>query len=276
MKEKEMTVIGTITRDRIHFHDNTTIETFGGSPWFAVEIVNKLSAPINIVTNVGKDFPLNIIPDDMQKSSKIDTSDETTTTLDIFPDEENVPAIVRNFTGDIKNIDFLKGKIVIVSSLFQEVSLKLIQKLRDKFQTIILDIQGFTRPPFENNINLSDNKKTEPKNLQEICKSIDILKCNDNELDAILREESFQEKIDKLHRFGLKSIIITKGKDGCLVSTNFVLTEFKAKTVRTANTVGAGDKFLILVSAFLLKNNTLEKSIELAQRKLEEIMEENI
>lgn len=270
-----ITVIGTITKDKIHSRIGTR-EAFGGTPWFAVEIVKKLGAPISIVTNVGKDFPLNKIPDDMLKHSKIDTTNEITTTLDIFADEDNVPAIIRNFTEDIKNIDSLEGKIVIISPLFQEIRPTSIKKLRDKFNTIILDIQGFTRPPFKNGMLLSDNIKVQPENLQDICRKVDILKCSDNELNAMFGEESMQDKLNKLHNFGVKSVIVTREEKGCMASTTLGFTEFKAKPVRTANTVGAGDKFLILISTFLLINNSLEKSIALAQRELGKMMEEDL
>lgn len=270
-----LTVIGTITRDNIHFR-NDIRESFGGSPWFAVEIAKELGIPISIVTNVGKDFPLNKIPENIRKISKVDTTNELTTTIDIFVDQENVPAIIRNFTGKIKNIDSLEGDIVIISTLFQEIRAKSIKKLRGKFNTIILDIQGFTRIPFKNDMRLSDNIKIQPENIQDICKRIDILKCSDNELSAIFGEQSLMEKLEKLHNLGVKHVIITNGEKGCLLSNKGILTEFRAKSIKNANTVGAGDKFLIFVSAFLTSNNSLANAVELAQRRLEKIMEETI
>lgn len=272
---KEITVIGTITKDNIYFR-NERRESFGGSPWFAVEIAKKLKTPISIVTNVGRDFPLDKIPDDILRSSKVNATNKETTTLDIFADKENVPAFIRNFTGKIKNIDSLEGKILIISPLFQEIGPKSIKKLKNKFNTIILDIQGFTRPSFKKNMLLSNDIKILPKNLQDICRTVDILKCSENELIAMSGNQLIQDKIEELHEWGVKSIIITKGEKGCLVSNNSVLSEFKARPVRNANTVGAGDKFLILVATFLMVDSSLQQSIELAQRKLEKMMEENL
>lgn len=270
-----ITVIGTITKDNIHFR-NQTRESFGGSPWFAIEIARELKMPISIVTNVGKDFPLNTIPDDILKSSKVDTTNGETTIIDIFADEKNVPAIIKNFTGKIKNIDSLEGGIVIISTLFQEIRPKSIKKLRGKFDTIILDIQGFTRPSFTKDMRLSDDIKTQPENLQDVCKAVDILKCSENELDALFERQSVQNKLKRLHDWGVENVIMTKGEKGCLLSTNSVVTEFQARIIRNASTVGAGDKFLILVGTFLMADNSLAKSIELAQRKLEKIMEGNL
>jgi sugar/nucleoside kinase (ribokinase family) len=272
---KTLTVIGTITKDIIHFR-NEVRESFGGSPWFAVEISKELKTPISIVTNVGKDFPLNKIPDDILSLSKVDTVNEVTTTLDIFSDEKNVPAIAKSFTGRIKNIDSLEGGVVIISTLFQEIRPKSIKKLRDKFDTIILDIQGFTRPSFTKDMCLSDDIKTQPENLEDVCRTVDILKCSENELDVLFEKQSIQNKFKMLHDWGVKNVIMTKGEKGCLLSTNSLVTEFQARTIKNASTVGAGDKFLILVGTFLVADNSLPKSIELAQRELERMMEENL
>lgn len=269
------TVIGTITKDNIHSR-NKKKELFGGAPWFAVEIAEELEIPVRIVTNVGKDFPLDKIPDNILRLSKISIVGEQTTSLDIFASEKNVPAIVRSFTGEIKDIESLTGHLAIISPLFQETNPSSIMKLREQFDTIILDIQGFTRPPFTENMRLSDGIKTHPENLPELLKAIDILKCSDNELEAMFRGQPTQSKLKNLHNLGIKSIIVTKGKEGCILSKNSVTTEFRAKSVPNANIVGAGDKFIILVGIFLLYNNSLEKSIELAQRKLEKMMEKTL
>lgn len=272
----DLTIVGTITIDRLHFRDHTR-ESFGGAPWFATELSDLSGIKVGIVTNVGKDFPIEKISKPILKASKIDATHKKTTTLDIFPDQKGVPAIVKDLTGRIRSLDSLEGKVVVVSPLFQEVSTKLIKKLKKKFTTIVIDIQGFTRPPFKQNIKLSDKMKKEPKELSQLCKVADIIKFNENELNAVLPGLSLRKKLTALHSWGVNNIVITQADKACLISrSNEQLKTVPVKPVETSDTVGAGDKFLILLGTFLAKNNSLENSVINAQRSLQTIMEKKV
>lgn len=269
----DLTIIGTITFDRLHFRDHTR-ESFGGAPWFAIELNQNKKLKIGIATNIGKDFPTEKIPERIFEASKINIVNETTTTLDIFPDQKGIPAKVRNFTGEIKNIDSLKGKVVIISPLFQEIPIKSIKQCRKRFTIMIIEIQGFTRPRFKQNMKLSNDIKTAPKKLSQLCKIADVIKFSENELDAILPELLLEEKLNKLHTWGLKNIVITQSNKGCLISErNSKIKTIQTKAVSLTNTVGAGDKFVFLLGTFLAKNNSFKDSVIKAQRSLQILME---
>lgn len=269
----DVTIIGTITIDRLHFRGG--IRNFiGGIPWFAIELSQDTNVKLGIITNIGEDFPIVKIPSSIFKASKINVLDRKTTTLDIFPDQKGVPAKVKNFTGRIPNQDLPTGSVVIISPLFQEVSVNSIEKLRAKFTTIIVDIQGFTRPPFKPNMRLSDDIKSEPQELAQLCKTADVIKFSENEFDVVLQGLAFADKLKTFHSWGLKNIIITKSDNGCLISTaNSQPKQLPVKPIKIHNTIGAGDKFLILFGIFLSRNNSFENSVTKAQGKLHKIME---
>lgn len=272
----DLTIVGTITFDRLHFRDHTQ-ESFGGIPWFAIEFSQNEKIKIGILTNVGENFPMEKIPSRILKASKVNLVGKNTTTLDIFPDQRGVPAKVKNFTGEIQHIDLSTGKVVIVSPLFQEISLNSIKKLKPKFTTIVVDIQGFTRPPFKPNMRLSDDIKTEPKELQQLCKIADAIKFSENEINVVLPRFPLTKKIETLHSWGLKNIVITKSDKGCLISTTNSQTKtLSTKSITTSDTIGAGDKLLILLGTFLAKDNTFEDSVIKAQNKLHRMMEAKI
>jgi hypothetical protein len=272
----DLTIIGTITVDRLHFRHQVR-ESLGGIPWFATELSPNERLKMRIVTNVGKDFPFKKVPKHILKASKINIVCGNTTTLDIFPDRKGVPAIVKNFTGETKNINSLRGKVIIISPLFQEISVKSIKKLRAKFTIMIVDIQGFTRQSFKQNMKLSDDIKTEPRVLPQLCKIADIIKFSENEFDAIMPKLSLEEKLLTLHNLGLKNVIVTQSDKGCIISMNDSQPKIlSVKPIRISDTVGAGDKFLILLGTFLAKNDSLEKSVVKAQRKLQTLMREQI
>jgi len=272
----DLTIIGTITIDRLHTLDKVE-KLFGGIPWFAIELSQDTNVKVGIITNIGEDFPKGNIPEFISKTSKINIVGKRTTALDIFPNQKGVPAKIRNFTGTIHLRDLPIGKVAIISPLFQEVSLNSIKKLRSKFTTIIIDIQGFTRPQFKLNMRLSDDIKTEPKELSQLCKIADIIKFSVNEFEVVLRGLSLTEKLKTLHSWGLNNIIVTKSDKGCLISTaNSQPKLLPVKPILTNKTVGAGDKFLILMGTFLARNNTFENSVIKAQSKLQKIMEVQI
>ena len=272
----ELTIIGTITVDRLHFRHQIR-ESLGGIPWFATELNPNERLKMRIVTNVGKDFPFKKVPKHILKASKINVVCGNTTTLDIFPDRKGVPAIVKDFTGEIKNINSLRGKVIIISPLFQEISVKSIKKLRAKFTTMIIDIQGFTRQSFKQNMKLSDDIKAEPKELPQLCKLADVMKFSENEFEVVFPGLPLSKRLETLHSWGLKNIVITKSDKGCLISTtNSQPKTLSVKSVAISDTIGAGDKFLILLGTFLVKNNNFEDSVMKAQRKLQMIMKAQV
>lgn len=269
----DLTVIGTITVDRLHF-GKKIIESLGGAPWFAVELSKSNNIKLGIVTNVGTNFPNSKFPKRILLSSRINKVGEETTTLDIFPDKKGVPASIKVFTGPILKASSLKGKVVIISPLLQEASIEFIKKLKSKFGTIIIDVQGFTRPAFKPDMNLSDDIKKEPKNLRQLCQIADVVKFSENEFEVVLPDMMFLKKLERLHSWGLKNIVVTMSGKGCLISSiNSKPKTLPVKRIKATNIVGAGDKFLILLGEFLAKNNSLEESVIKAQSKLSTIME---
>lgn len=270
---KTITVVGTITKDIIHFSNNK-LEVYGGAPWFAVGILRNKDVNLNIITNVGIDFSLSQIPAKIRRGSFISVNTPKTTHIDVYPEKKGVPGKVVDFTGAIKKDNFGDGDIAIISPLFNEVSLDVLKILRGKNKIVILDIQGFTRQKFKQNLFLNDMQKKDPKNLKQICNQVDLLKCSDNEFNILLKDKKIiSEKLKLIHSWGVEHVIITKGKDGCLLSSqNREVKEYKTNNKIIKNTVGAGDKFLILVGFYLLKTNSIDIAINNALEELERIM----
>ncbi len=102
--------------------------------------------------------------------------------------------------------------------------------------------------------------------LKKILAKIDILILNQEEASFLTKipfkkEKQIFEKLDKLCP-GIA--IMTKGKDGVVVSDGEFI--YSAKTLKTqvADTVGAGDAFASgFVSAFIKENGNIEKAIQL-------------
>ncbi len=270
---KQLTIIGTITKDKLYFKDST-VNIFGGAPWFASELSKKFQIPLQIATTIGEDFSLKDLSSHVLPSSVINKVKGRNTSIEIYMTKKELPAIVTNFSGKIKNTDKLNaGSVLIVSTLFNEVDLPSLKKLRKKFNTIILDIQGYTRPTYHKGILLSDKIKKQPENLTDICQAIDIMKLNESEFKVLFPNRSLKQKMINLHNLGIQSIILTKGKKGCALSTGKQIIQFKSNKSGVKNFLGAGDKFLILIGKFLLEGNLITKSLPKAQRELEKLID---
>ncbi len=270
---KQLTIIGTITKDKLYFKDSV-VDILGGAPWFASELSKKFQIPLQLATNIGEDFSSKELSHYVLPSSVVNKIKGKNTSIEIYMTKKELPAIVTNFSGKIKNTDRLEaGSVLIVSTLFDEVDLPSLKKLRNKFNTIILDIQGYTRPTYFKGIHLSDKIKKQPENLKNICKMIDIMKLNESEFKVLFPNRSVKQKMNNLHKLGIKSIILTKGKKGYVLSTDKQIISFKSNKSGVKNFLGAGDKFLILVGKFLLEGNLIAQSLPKAQLELEKLID---
>lgn len=274
MTEKPLVVVGTITIDRIHTQEKD-IELVGGSPWFASQLALNLEQELSLITNVGFNFDLSVLRQDLRQNSDIRIKNSETTLLEIFPEKPGVPAVVKSFTGDIEPQHLPSRSVVVISTLFQEVTTNVLSSLKQAQNTILLDIQGFTRPEFANNINLSDSIKRQPENLELLCAWADVLKISENELESLFPDLTIEQKLEKLHQLGLKSAIVTLGSKGAILSqAGEAMQHFQVEKVEGANIIGAGDKFLILVGSYLSKNYNLAEAITLAQAEITKLLQE--
>jgi sugar/nucleoside kinase (ribokinase family) len=123
----------------------------------------------------------------------------------------------------------------------------------------------------ENNIKIAVNPghsqlSLPKKTLKEILAKVNILILNQEEASFLTKTPYKKEgqiftKLDKLCP-GIA--IMTKGKDGVVVSDGEFIYSAKALRTEVADTVGAGDAFASgFVSAYIKENNNIEKAIQL-------------
>lgn len=123
----------------------------------------------------------------------------------------------------------------------------------------------------ENNIKIAVNpghtQLSLPKQtLKKIFAKIDILILNQEEASLLTKTPFKKEKLvfKKLDKLCPGIAIMTKGKEGVVVSDGEFIYSAKALKTELADTVGAGDAFGSgFVSAFIKENGNIEKAIQL-------------
>ncbi len=101
----------------------------------------------------------------------------------------------------------------------------------------------------------------------EILKNVDFLMPNEHEILLLQKKRyaDFKEAAKSLLKKGVKNVVITLGKKGCLLVNKNGEKFFKALKVKAVDTVGAGDCFTgSFAAALTLFNYNTENAIELA------------
>jgi ribokinase len=123
----------------------------------------------------------------------------------------------------------------------------------------------------ENNIKIAVNPgnsqlSLSKKTLKKIFAKVNILILNQEEASILTKTSYKKERLvfKKLDKLCPGITIMTKGKDGVLVSDGEFIYNAKSLKIDVADTVGAGDAFASgFVSAFIKENQDIEKAIQL-------------
>lgn len=105
--------------------------------------------------------------------------------------------------------------------------------------------------------------------IQELIRSCDFLKCNDDELSIIVQyyrinENTLERKLRALSsRIGLSHICVTEGGKGASLLFEGTFYHFKGFPIQVADTVGAGDSFLAMLVYDLFLSRKVEPDIAL-------------
>jgi sugar/nucleoside kinase (ribokinase family) len=148
--------------------------------------------------------------------------------------------------NDIPEIYF-KSRCIHLGPVFNEIIPNLISEVRDVFELVSLDGQGFTR---------SLDEKTrkvihEPwLNYEEYLPKLDVLKVDDTEIKGITGSKNLQEAIDLALDTGLKLLVVTQAHKGAIIYHEKEKFEIPAIPTNVIDETGAGDTF---ITAFLLE-----------------------
>lgn len=121
---------------------------------------------------------------------------------------------------------------------------------------------------YENNKRVMLNVAPARELDEGILEKIDILVVNETEAETISGEimEHIGEEgiVDKLLDLGVRTVVLTLGKRGCILKNDQIDLRVPAFTVKTTDTTGAGDTFCGALAARLSKGHSWNEALEFA------------
>lgn len=240
-------------------------QAMGGKGANQALAIHRLGGDVKFITSMGKDSNgLNSL--EYYKEEKLDVS------LSLIVD--NTPSGVAMIWVDEKG----ENSIVIISGANEMLSSGYIHEIEKEILKADLIVMQMEIPydtvktvcniAYEHNKQILLNVAPARKLDADIIKKITILVVNETEAETISGEviEDIGEEaiVDKILALGVKTVILTLGKRGCILKNEQIYLREPAFTVKTVDTTAAGDTFCGALAAGLSKGYSWNEILKFA------------
>jgi len=251
----DLVTVGHLSIDRIISPKIPTTEpALGGPPTYVSLAARKLDAKVSMISKVGGDFPSEYVV--WLRANGVDLSglkqvrDASTTRFLLKYEKGERQLQLKSRAPPISAEDVpssLRAKAVHIAPIANELSQNVVDKLRASTDTLSLDPQGFVRRFDERgNVKLSRLVET------GILRHIDVYKSSLSEIRAATGVTNLQLAVQKIHRYGPRTVMVTRGMKGSTLFFNQELYEIPVCKPRVVKDLtGAGDAF---IGAFLAEH----------------------
>lgn len=242
--------VGHLCIDHIFLPDNPTpFVTLGGSAAYVSFAARRLNAKTAIISKVGEDFPTAYswwLKDEGVDLSWIVKAEGVGTTSFMLKYSKNLSnriLCLRNKAPNITVADLpssLRAKIIHIAPIAGEVTFSVAEKLRGCADALSLDPQGLVRK-------FGEKGKVKHGSLEEkrILELVDVYKSSLAEVKAVTQTSDIKLAMKKIHDFGIKTVIVTLGVRGALLSADGSIHKIPAyKPEKIVDPTGAGDAFI--------------------------------
>jgi len=271
----DIVILGHIAKDIIEV-DGTSYSSIGGAVYYGGIAGRHMGLKITVISKLKEaDFP---ILNDFKKNGinyYISPSRETSGLRNIYSSKNMEIRICKplGFAGLFKKEDIPEFKVppkffVIGPIIAGEVDLELLEYIKNKYNNICLDIQGFIRFRNEKKIFYSPLSMKEKK---EILFNTSVIKLDQTEAEVLTGQQNVNNAGKELIEFGPNEILITHEEGISLfLSDNFIFYPWKNKSL--LGRTGRGDTaFISYLGSRITKNpeNSLKFAAALTSLKLE-------
>jgi sugar/nucleoside kinase (ribokinase family) len=238
----KLDVISQCTIDTIQVNDSKYVVP-GGPACYCSLTARILKFDVRLHTKFGSDFPLvdYLVEQKIVFENALSTKQTTQFTLNLVNSERVL--FLQNKCEPISNIT-LDTDSVIISPLFDEISVELFKKIKNDANFVLLDPQGFLRRTnSENKIHL-EQTEIDLSNVSAIKVNPDELRCltNTSNIDGV--------KI--LQKKGIDNVILTDKQNISLLSKNKIYS-ITLPNIQLDDTTGVGDIFCAAFCCTMLR-----------------------
>ncbi|MGB9714437.1 MAG: carbohydrate kinase family protein [Candidatus Bathyarchaeales archaeon] len=223
--------------------------TLGGSAAYVSFAAGRLKAKTAIISKVGEDFPTAyswwLKDEGVDLSWLVKTKGVVTTSFELKYNEKlsNRTLRLRSKASNITVADLpssLRAKAIHMAPIAGEVTFDVAEKLRRCTEVLSLDPQGLVRK-------FGEKGKVKHGSLKEkrILELVDVYKSSLAEIKAVTKLSEIKVAIKAIHGYGVKTVIVTLGVRGALLSVEGTLHQIPAyKSEKIVDPTGAGDAFI--------------------------------
>jgi sugar/nucleoside kinase (ribokinase family) len=246
----DVAVVGHFAIDTIRLPSRSSpFVVLGGSVTYVSFVAKRLDAVVSIISKVGGDFPEAYMwwlrEEGIDLSSVTRLANEQTTHFELgySADLSNRTLKLKSKGATITPSDlpcFLQAKAVHIAPIAGEISYEVVEKLKGCAEVLSLDPQGLLRR-FDKKGKVTARAPVDKR----LFSLINIYKSSLDEITKLTGNSDLNSAIDAVHDFGVKTIIVTLGAKGSVLSVERTLYEVPACDSRVfVDPTGAGDAFM--------------------------------
>ena len=238
----KLDIFSHCTIDTIQINDSKYVVP-GGPACYCSLTARILKFDVRLHTKFGSDFPLvNYLTEQkIMFEDALSTKPTTQFILNLVNSERTL--FLQNKCESINSIT-LDADSVIISPLFDEISIELFEKIKKNANFVLLDPQGFLR-----RINSQNKIYLEQTNLN--VSGISAIKVNSDELRSLTNSSNI-DGIKILQKKGIDNVILTDKQNISLLSENKIYS-ITLPDIELNDTTGIGDIFSATFCCTMLK-----------------------
>jgi len=221
--------------------------TLGGPPTYVSVAAAKLGAKVSVVSKVGDDFPDEYLEwlqnkhVDLSGLKRVSNASTTRFVLEYKNWKRKLRLKARAPPISPKDIPTsLRTEVIHVAPIANEISSRVVTKLRKSAKVLSLDPQGFVRS-FNEKGDVGLKRWREP----EVLAQIDVFKSSVEEIQAITKVQDLKSAMKQIADYGIRIVMVTRGMKGAALlfdSRFYNVPACKSKTF--LDPTGAGDAYI--------------------------------
>ena len=235
----DVAVVGHFSIDSIILPGKQPCTILGGAVAYVSLVARVLGASASVISKVGGDFPevymLQLKEAGVDTSHIVKVPSERTTSFELTYNQDLSSRELRlRRQGSPITLEELpssfQSKAVHIAPIASEISYEVVERLRDYCQCLSIDPQGLTRR-FDKNGYVTSSARMDKR----ILSFVDIYKSSLDEIQVLTGKSELEEAVKTVHDLGPKTVIVTMGAKGSVLSIQdkfFEVPACKSKTGR--------------------------------------------